>query len=100
AAIIAIIGAATIIEYGTGWDWHIDQIIFRDNAGPFPGRMAFPTALNFLFLGSSLLLIEKQGVSKRLPIKDLLALLAAFITLVAFFGFLYRAEPLFPVVPF
>ena len=102
ALLVAVIGALTLSQYVFGWNLHIDQILFREVAGselPFPGRMALTTALNFLLLGTSLLLIDSPATSKALAIKDFPTLLAAALTLVALFGLIYQAETPYPVVP-
>lgn len=64
ALLVALIGAVTLLEYLSGWDLGIDEFLFRDDpaavATGSPGRMASTTALNFLLLGLSLLLIEYE----------------------------------------
>ncbi len=101
AAIIIIIGALTIIEYFSGANLHLDQLLFHEAPGPnvpFPGRMAFAAALNLVLLGSALLLIDKKSGGRSLT--DVLTGSAAAVTLLAFLVYLYKVEALFRVVPF
>jgi PAS domain S-box-containing protein len=101
AAIIIIIGALTIIEYFSGANLRLDQLLFHEAAAanvPFPGRMAFATALNFVLLGSALLFIDEKSNGKGLT--DILAGSAAAISLLAFLAYLYKVDALYRVVPF
>lgn len=64
ALLAALISAATLLEYLAGWNLALDEFLFRDApnavATGSPGRMALTTALNFLLLGLSLLLIDYE----------------------------------------
>jgi len=63
-ALIATIGALTLIEYLLGRGLWIDGALFRDTTVSVgtatPGRMAPVTALCFLSLGSSMLLLDRR----------------------------------------
>ncbi len=59
AAVVLLIGAATLLEYVFGWRLGIDQLLFRDRVArdlPYPGRPAANTAVGLVLLGSALLL--------------------------------------------
>ena len=60
AGLLALLGLATLIEYGTGLDLRIDELFIRDYLitalEPYPGRMAPATGLCFVLSGVSLLL--------------------------------------------
>lgn len=64
AVIVATLGLLTLAEYVFGCDFGIDQRLFTEPAGTVqttsPGRMAPNTALNFLLIGLSLLLLDVQ----------------------------------------
>ena len=60
AGLIWLLGMLTLMEYGLGVDFNIDQLLVSDSleANPaHPGRMAPASALGFLLLGTSLLLL-------------------------------------------
>ncbi len=58
AAVVVLVGAATLAEYAFGWKLGIDQLLFGDHAGanaPDPDRPAENTALGLVAVGASLL---------------------------------------------
>jgi PAS domain S-box-containing protein len=61
ATVTALVGLLTLFQYFFGWDFGIDQILFRDPgisvASSYPGRMAPNTALNFLLIGFAFFLL-------------------------------------------
>ncbi len=92
---VTLIGLLTLVEYMFGWNWGIDQLLFRDasNLGAvYPGRMSPITALNFLLLGSALLLddIFHRDKTAQLP-----TLTASLFALFAVIGYLYGVESLY-----
>jgi methyl-accepting chemotaxis protein len=93
AGLVALLGALTLSEYVGGWDLGIDQLLFKEPAGAVgtfaPGRMAANTALNFLFLGLALLLLNRP---RGLYTAQALALLAGCIGLVGFLGYAYGVQ--------
>lgn len=64
AFIVATIGLLTLSQYLFNWNLGIDQLVFREMPGvvgtSHPGRMAPNTALNFVLLGSALLLLSQR----------------------------------------
>jgi len=62
---IAVIAAATLLEYATGFDFGIDQILGRDTlskaATSHPGRMAPETAWAIYFFGFSLFFLPSRS---------------------------------------
>jgi sigma-B regulation protein RsbU (phosphoserine phosphatase) len=61
AALVASIGMLSLLEHAGGWDFGIDEVLFRDD-NPWeafgsvrPGLMAPITALDFVFLGVALI---------------------------------------------
>jgi PAS domain S-box-containing protein len=89
----ALLGIATLTEYAIGWDLGIDQLLFSESSGVIwtshPGRMAPTSAVNFVFLGLALALVDRPD---RHPIVETLTLLVAFVSLVAYLGHLYAIE--------
>lgn len=96
AAVFAI-GFLTFLEYIGGWDFGIDQLIFKELATAVltssPGRMALNTAMSFTFLGLALLLVGNKAVFIAYC-SQILALLAGMLGFLSLIGYLYRADPL------
>lgn len=64
ALVVAVVSLLTLSQYALSVDLGIDQLLVRDvpasAANPFPGRMAHVTALDFLLVGSALLLLHSR----------------------------------------
>ena len=58
AAIVVLIGAATLAEYVFGVRLGIDQLLLHDRTGRYPGRPGVNTALMLVALGGALLCAE------------------------------------------
>ena len=86
------IGAVTLLEYATGADLGIDQLLFHEatpSAGTSsPGRMALMTALALLLAGGSLVLAHLE----RAMAQQVLAGGVTVIALSALLGYLYGAD--------
>jgi PAS domain S-box-containing protein len=95
AFLVALLGLLTLSEYVFGWDLGIDQLLAREAPGALktssPGRMAPNTALDFLFLGGALLLLD---VRRGEWIASFLALVAGTVAILALMGYAYTAESL------
>ena len=95
AAITMLIGLLTLCEYIFGWDFGIDQLLFKDKLTPqnaYPGRMSPATALNLFLLGCALLILDSHW-GNRLYI--LLTSTAILIAGVAVIGYLYNVTSLY-----
>ena len=57
AGIALFIGAVTVLEYATGWNLGIDELLVRDtgSGAMSPGRMALATAVSLVLLNGALL---------------------------------------------
>lgn len=85
-----------------GWQLGIDQLIFADRNSPhalFPGRMSSGTSLCFALVSASLLIAEIFGEPRRW-IGDLLAVVAACISLVALVGYAFDVIALYQMTLF
>ncbi len=92
--VVGAVGFFTLVEYVTGVNLGIDQILFQDPASAeHPGRMAPNSALAFLFIGAGLALHDVETEAGTRP-AQLLALAAALVPLQALIGFAYGVEPM------
>jgi PAS domain S-box-containing protein len=85
AAIISLVGALGITEHLTGWDLSVDQLLFRepaaDSFGARSGLISAITAVDFLFLGLGLLLLDRETTwraRRQWPAEYLASLTAVF----------------------
>jgi signal transduction histidine kinase/DNA-binding response OmpR family regulator len=95
AVVPILLGGLTLVEYLSGWNLGIDELLFKDavlTVGTSnPGRMAPNTAFNFVLVGSVLLgLSPGQRGLKRWQENS--ALVVGFITLLAAVGYIYQAR--------
>jgi len=92
AGLAAAFGVVTLLEYATGADLGIDQLLFHEpahSAGTSsPGRMALMTALALLLAGCSLVLAQQ----KKAMAQQVLAGGVTVIALSALLGYLYGAD--------
>jgi PAS domain S-box-containing protein len=97
AGAAALLGALTLLEYLTGRDFGIDQILIADLAStPFPGRMVPATAANFMAIGIAI-------VSIRWPTmwpSQLWAGLVAVVAFISLVGYVYDASSLYVFGPY
>lgn len=93
AAVVIAVGALTLIEYGFGWNLHIDQLLFQHIATPnsYPGRMGESAALNFVLVGAALLWVGKNNQRSQWRAQSL-SLLMIFIATVPLLGYLFQAS--------
>ncbi|MBZ8180353.1 methyl-accepting chemotaxis protein [Oscillatoria salina] len=91
AIAVLLIGLLTLIQYGFDVNLGIDELIFRESgdvvATASPGRMAPNSAVNFLLLGSALVLfcIPRPNY---LP-AQFLTILAFLVAFLGFLGYIY-----------
>lgn len=98
ALLVMGIGLFRLLGYAFDWEWGLDQWLFErklvDDIGTYTNRMAPNTALNFIFVGCGLLLVDKTTRRGKRP-TDIFALLVGFISLLALLGYLYNASWLY-----
>jgi signal transduction histidine kinase/DNA-binding response OmpR family regulator len=95
AIVPIVLGGLTLVEYGSGWNLGIDELLFRDwmlTVGTSnPGRMAPNTAFNLVVIGAVLIgLSPGQRGLKRW--QQNATLVVGFITLLAMVGYIYQAR--------
>ena len=89
---VTLLGAATLLEYASGRDLGIDQILFAEKGWSeaiFPGRMGINTALSFTLFGVALLLTRRAPWTSQL-----LALAGGLIAFMAGVGYVLGAQSL------
>jgi len=98
AFIVTVIGALTLIEYQFGWDFGIDQLLFKEPSetsdDAYPGRMSPASALNFILIGCALLLL---GTNRRILLTQYLVLGAALVSMIALVGYTYGVKSLYSI---
>lgn len=99
SALVIVISSLTLIEYIWSFDFGIDQILFADKSTlhtSFPGRMAPHTAINFLFLGSALVMMTIRPSLEKAA--HVIALVVAFDVMLVIAGYTYGVESLYRVM--
>jgi signal transduction histidine kinase/ActR/RegA family two-component response regulator len=99
AFVMTLLGLLTLVEYLSGVDLGIDQMLFRDSAAiAHPGRMGFNTACAFALIGEALLLIDERG-PRAAGISQGMTLVGLFIALAALIGHAYDVAFLMRLSP-
>ncbi len=100
ALLVVLIGVATLSEYLSGVNLHIDEILFRDPDGSHgtsaPGRLAPTTATAFITIGLALLLLDWKTKKGRRP-AQLLSLWTGLVAMLAICGYIYHASALYRI---
>ncbi|BAY18650.1 diguanylate cyclase/phosphodiesterase with PAS/PAC and GAF sensor(s) [Anabaenopsis circularis NIES-21] len=91
AFLVLVISLLTLMQYAFNLDFGIDQILFKTSIDPLgdvaPGRMAVHTAVIFLLLGLSLLLLSLA--QPKYFLAQSFALVAFFIASMGLLGYVY-----------
>jgi PAS domain S-box-containing protein len=92
SAFVALLGAATLYEYGAGRSLGIDELLFRDTGAVFnqaKGRMSPYSAVAFVAIGVALL---ARGYRRGRMLMHIGAGLTAAIGLLSIVGYLWNAS--------
>jgi two-component system, cell cycle sensor histidine kinase and response regulator CckA len=92
AAAAGVIGLLKLGEYAFGWDLEID-LIWAENAGPFPGGLAISSACSFVLIALALILLDVKRPPDRVPAHSL-TLAAVLFPLLGLLGRLYGVPTL------
>jgi PAS domain S-box-containing protein len=102
AVTVAGIGLLTIIQYLFGWNFGIDELLFRDSTIVLttfsPGRMGINTALSFTLIGSALSLIIQPRKQRNYWFAQIFTIIAALISLQSLLGYAYKEDLLYRLV--
>ncbi|ALF56004.1 ATPase [Nostoc piscinale CENA21] len=97
------LGLLTIIQYLFGWNFGIDQLLFRDTQNfvlsSYPGRMGINTASNFLCLGCALEILIHPKSDRHYWYSQILTLIGGVISLEALIGYTYNIKILYIFFP-
>lgn len=100
AVLVALVGLLTLTQHLFGWNLGIDQLLFTetvDEAGQsFPGRMGVAASLNFLLLGSTLLLIDARS-ARWFRVANIAVLVVMAVTVLVFLYYFYGIERFDPI---
>jgi len=96
ASITALVGLLSLAEHLTGWNFGVDQLLFRDEnpweafGSVHPGLIAPITALDFVLLGLAVLLLDRaiSWRSQRYWPAQYFASLTAILSIVGLFDFI------------
>lgn len=98
--VVALAGALKVAEYVFGFDFQLDQFLFRGRLHPqglFPENAIAPnTALNLLLCGLGLLLLNAETRRGICP-AQFCFLLAGLVSLLALIGYSYGVVPLYRI---
>ena len=97
---IALVGAITIAEHLTGFNFRIDQILFTEPPGvpatTSPNRMGPPASICFLLYGVAVWLLDYRTKRGKSP-SQYLAMVIGMIALIPLMGYAYSVEPLYGI---
>ncbi|MEJ7872561.1 MAG: PAS domain S-box protein, partial [Rubrobacteraceae bacterium] len=102
AFVVALVGLLKLVGILFGWDFGIDQLLFRQKLESeaamigVPNQMAPNSALNFLLLGCALLLINRQDL-RSYWFAQFLILVAVVASLLALIGYAYGVRYLYGI---
>lgn len=102
ASVTMIIAFLTLLEYWTGIDLGIDQLLFSDAANTatsYPGRMAVATAIGFVLLGTALLLFDIEA-RWGIYLSQGSALLTGVISLITLIAYTYDLQAFYRIQAF
>ena len=103
AVAVVVIGLLTLSQYFFGWNLGIDELLVGDLSKAVTtvslGRMGLNTAVNFLLIGCALLLLSQEN-RRSYWYAQILALLAALVSLLALIGYAYKVQVLYSIVPY
>ena len=102
ASVVAGVGLVTLLEYASGWNLGINQLLFTDPRGGAqavsPGRPAPNTASTLLLIGLALVLLDVETRRGHRPAQYLIVL-EGIVALVALVGYLYGASSFYAPSP-
>jgi PAS domain S-box-containing protein len=89
---VALLGAVTAAQYAGGFDFGIDELLFRDRAHAYndiPGRMSPYTAAAFVLFGAGMAVLHTRRLRR---LGKVAAWLVGFIGIGSLLGYLWNAS--------
>lgn len=100
AIVVLLIGLLTLLQYLSGWNLGIDELLFRDHAvsvPAYPGRMGDNTALCFALTGLALWLHGRK-TRRTDAVVQAATICAIAIALLALVGYAYDVQVFYQLV--
>ncbi|MBX3066583.1 MAG: PAS domain S-box protein [Anaerolineae bacterium] len=98
ALVIIVLALLTLLEYQANLDLGIDQLFVHDASEVlYPGRMSVITAVNFLVVGSALII---YALTRFHGLAHIITLICTFLSSIAVIGYLFNTESLYRVASF
>ncbi len=97
ATIVFFIALGTLIQYGTGLNFGIDEFLFKDTTPAsilFPGRMAPISAVSFILISFSFFSLDIFPGSK-VRISELLSLIVLLLGYISLLGYCFSLQSFF-----
>lgn len=98
ALVVALVGAATILEFAFKLDFSFEEVLFRQTLFAahivHPGRMSAASAAAFVFLGLALFFLNLETRNGVHP-AQYFSLAVAFFSVINFLGYLYGVKELY-----
>ncbi|MBN3897371.1 MAG: PAS domain S-box protein, partial [Nostoc sp. NOS(2021)] len=104
AIAVTIIAALTLCQYLFGYNFAIDELLFRDSptsiATSHPGRMGVNTALNFMLVSVALQILIHPKTHRSYWYAQIIALIATLISFQALMDYAYKVKVLYGLAPY
>ncbi|MDP5018903.1 MAG: PAS domain-containing protein, partial [Dolichospermum sp.] len=104
AVAVAGIGLLTIIQYSFGYNFGIDELLFRDSSVVVttsqPGRMGVNTTLCFTLIGVGLYLIIQTNKQRNYWVAQISTIITALVSLHSVMGYAYNEQIFYGLVPY
>lgn len=98
AALVALIGSATLSDIIFYWGWGFDELLFKEKAGAVLtahlGRMAPMTAINFILVGLALIFLNFERRYKEIQYISFFVFMSSYV---GFLGYLYDVKQFYGV---
>ncbi|MEH2240907.1 PAS domain S-box protein [Nostoc sp.] len=104
AIAVTTITTLTLCQYLFGWNFGIDEMVFRDSltsiATSHPGRMGVNTAVNFMLVSVALQLLVHPKTHRSYWYAQIFGLIATLISFQALMGYAYKVKVLYGLAPY